>query len=151
MERSATTSLSIGKLSERTGVKVTTIRYYESIGLVKEPPRSSSGRRLYGQEAVQTLSFVRHGRELGFSIEAIKKLLGLQSSPDQDCADVNNIATEQLVQIQQRIAQLKALETKLKRMIRECEGGQVGTCEIIAALNNHGTCVTGKHERILPL
>ena len=56
--------MSIGQLSKQAGVKVTTIRYYESIGLLAEPERSQSGRRLYGQKAVQTLSFVRHGRDL---------------------------------------------------------------------------------------
>jgi DNA-binding transcriptional MerR regulator len=142
--------LSIGKLSEQTGVKVTTIRYYESIGLVDEPPRSPSKRRMYDEDAVQTFLFIRHGRELGFSIDAIQNLLGLQSNPDRDCSEVNAIATEQLMQIQQRIAQLTALETELKRMIRECEGGRIGTCGVIAALNNHGNCVTGEHSRVLP-
>jgi DNA-binding transcriptional MerR regulator len=151
MEEKITTRLPIGKLSEETGVKVTTIRYYESIGLVKEPPRSPSGRRLYGEEAVQTVSFIRHGRELGFSVDAIKSLLVLQSRPDQDCSVVKNIATEQLVQVQRRIAQLEALKAELKRMIQECEGGTVGACEIMEALNNHGSCVTGEHERIMPL
>ena len=143
--------LPIGKLSELSGVKVTTIRYYESIGLIKEPPRSPNGRRLYDEEAVQTLSFVRHGRELGFSIDAIQSLLGLQSRPDQDCSAVKNIATEQLHQVQQRIAQLKSLEAELKRMIQECEGGKVASCEIIAALNDHRKCLEDSHERVLPL
>ena len=88
--------MSIGQLSKLAGVKVTTIRYYESIGLIAEPKRSPSGRRLYGQEAVQILSFVRHGRDLGFSMNAIERLLTLQQDPDQSCDGVDSIVREQL-------------------------------------------------------
>jgi len=144
-------SMSIGKLSKLAGVKVTTIRYYESIGLIGEPSRSQSGRRLYGEEAVQTLSFIRHGRDLGFSVKAIENLLELQLRPDQDCADVDVIAREQLGEVQKRLVQLQALESELKRMIRGCEGGSVGACKIIAALNDHEECQSGEHERVLSL
>lgn len=132
--------IAIGKLSKLTGVKVTTIRYYESIGLICEPPRSDSGRRLYDEAAVQALSFIRHSRDLGFSMKAIQKLLDLQRRPDQDCSGVDSIAREQLIEVQKRLQQLRALESELKRMVRGCEGGSVEECRIMAALNDHGQC-----------
>lgn len=141
----------IGKLSKLAGVKVTTIRYYESIGLIREPLRSDSGRRLYAEEAVQELSFIRHSRDLGFSIDSIEGLLDLQSRPDQDCSDVERIARGQLGEVQKRLIQLQALEAELKRMIKGCNGGVVGTCKIMAALNDHEECQSDEHERVLSL
>ncbi|MGB1373992.1 MAG: MerR family transcriptional regulator [Aequoribacter sp.] len=143
--------MSIGQLSKQAGVKVTTIRYYESIGLIAEPERSQSGRRLYGEEAVQTLSFVRHGRDLGFSMNAIERLQTLQQVPDQNCESVNNIAREQLGAVQKRLRQLHALEEELQRTIRACKGGSVSDCRIISTLNDHGECLSDRHERVSPL
>ena len=143
--------MSIGQLSKQAGVKVTTIRYYESIGLLAEPERSQSGRRLYGQKAVQTLSFVRHGRDLGFPMNVIKRLLNLQQDPDQNCESVKNIAREQLEEVQKRLRQLRALEEELQRMIRTCKGGAVSDCKIISTLNDHGECLSDRHERVSPL
>lgn len=143
--------MSIGQLSKLAGVKVTTIRYYESIGLIAEPKRSPSGRRLYGQEAVQILSFVRHGRDLGFSMNAIERLLTLQQYPDQSCDGVDSIVREQLNEVQKRLRQLRALEKELRRMIRACKGGSVSDCRIIATLNDHGECISGEHQRIQAL
>ena len=84
--------MTIGRLSKAAGVKVTTIRYYESIELMGEPDRSDSGQRLYGAGSVQRLSFIRHARDLGFSMNAIRELIELQSDPGEDCAVVERIA-----------------------------------------------------------
>jgi DNA-binding transcriptional MerR regulator len=138
--------LTIGQLSKRTDVKVTTIRYYESVGIIKEPTRSPGGRRLYDEEAVQALSFVKHGRDLGFSMNAISDLLGLRDSPDQDCGAVNRIAQHQLEEVQKRIRQLVALETELERIIRACNGGTVAECRILGALDNHDQCIFERHR-----
>jgi len=73
--------MTIGRLSKAAGVKVTTIRYYESIGLMGTPDRSESGQRQYGDDAVQRLSFIRHARDLGFPMEAIRDLIDLQTEP----------------------------------------------------------------------
>lgn len=137
--------ISIGELSKRTGVKVTTIRYYESIGIVSEPIRTNGGRRQYGEEAVLELTFIRHGRELGFSIDAIKELLGLRDSPKQDCEEVNRIAQRQLGEIQTRLRQLKALEVELKRIVKACDGGPISDCRILNAISDHGECVADVH------
>lgn len=140
--------MTIGRLSKAAGVKVTTIRYYESIGLMGEPDRSESGQRLYGDEAVHRLSFIRHARDLGFPMDAIRDLIRLQAEPGKDCAAVDVIAREQLADVRKRLNQLEALEGELKRMIASCEGGKVGSCQVMAALNEHGACLTERHARI---
>ncbi|MEM9496053.1 MAG: helix-turn-helix domain-containing protein [Pseudomonadota bacterium] len=144
-------SMTIGRLSKAAGVKVTTIRYYESVGLMGAPARSQSGQRLYDGEAVQRLSFIRHARELGFPMEAIRELMDLQTRPDQDCAEVDAIARCQLADVRKRLDQLEALEAELKRMIKRCEGGKVGECRVMAALCDHGDCLSASHERIQPI
>ena len=79
----------IGILSRECGVKVTTIRYYESIGLIREPERTNSRQRIYDDAAVERLNFIRHARDLGFPIEAIRELINLQENPGKDCASVD--------------------------------------------------------------
>ena len=144
-------TMTIGRLSKAAGVKVTTIRYYESIGIMGEPDRSESGQRRYGDEAVQCLSFIRHARDLGFPMNAIRDLIQLQSAPGEDCAAVDVIANQQLSDVRKRLEQLKALEKELKRMISSCQGGKVGACRVMAALNNHGACIAKKHDRVQPM
>ncbi len=143
--------LSIGALSRATGVKVTTIRYYESTGVLSPPARSESGRRHYGADDVARLGFVRHARELGFPMSAIKALADLESDPSQDCAEVDAIAREQLEAVRQRLSALRALETELERMIDGCRGGRVEACRVMATLRDHHECADGEHRRVEPL
>jgi DNA-binding transcriptional MerR regulator len=75
--------LSIGILAKRTGTKVQTIRYYEQIGLMPKPGRSDGGQRRYGNDELDRLAFIRHSRELGFSLEAIRELLDLSDRPER--------------------------------------------------------------------
>ena len=91
--------LTIGKLGEAAGVKVPTIRYYEQIGLLPEPERSAGNQRLYGAKALDRLAFIRHARDLGFPLEAIRDLLSLADRPDQSCAAADIIAKEQLAAV----------------------------------------------------
>ncbi len=141
-------TMTIGRLSKAAGVKVTTIRYYESIELMGEPDRSESGQRLYGTGSVQRLSFIRHARDLGFSMNAIRELIELQSDPGEDCAVVERIAQDQLKNVRTRLKQLRALERELKRIVAGCVGGVVETCEIMSALNDHASCLSPAHERL---
>lgn len=138
----------IGALSKSTGVKVTTIRYYESIGLMDEPDRSHSGQRLYNSDALERMKFIRHARELGFSVEAIRELIQLQTHPGDDCAIVDEIARRHLGDVRRRLSQLEALEGELKRMISSCEGGKIGTCMVMKCLSDHEQCLTGEHEKL---
>jgi DNA-binding transcriptional MerR regulator len=99
----------IGEAARRSGVKAPTIRYYEQIGLLAAPPRSESNRRHYDTADLRRLAFIRHARELGFEIEAIRTLLALQDDPSQPCATADGIAKARLAEVEQRIRSLNAL------------------------------------------
>lgn len=132
--------LSIGKLGQATGVKVPTIRFYEQIGLLPEAGRSAGNQRLYDKTTQDRLAFIRHARDLGFPIEAIRDLLSLSDRPDQPCAAVDDIARVQLKSVQARIARLKALELELHRMIDQCACGTIKDCRVIETLGDHALC-----------
>ena len=125
----------IGTLSRRTGVNIETIRYYERVELLAAPPRTESGRRLYADEAVRRLAFVRHARGLGFELPAIRTLLALQDTPEASCDEVTRIAGSQLAAVETRIAQLGVLREELKRLTAACANGRVADCRIIEALS----------------
>src|SRR5689334_14381955 len=107
----------IGVASARSGVKVPTIRYYEAIGLLPRPPRSENNRRLYHPRDLQLLVFIRHARELGFGLDAIRTLLALQGSPDQSCEAACAIARTRLSEVERRIDNLLSLKAELEGMI----------------------------------
>ncbi len=130
-------TLTIGQMAEQTGCKVQTIRYYEQIGLMPVAARTEGNQRRFGSEHLERLNFVRHCRELGFSLDAIRKLLRLSDSPRQSCEAVDRIARHQLEQVESRIARLEALRNELQRIIKQCRGGQMADCRIIKALANH--------------
>lgn len=138
----------IGALSKATGVKVTTIRYYESIGLLPEPARSGSGQRVYDASGFERLEFIRHARDLGFSMETIRDLINLQTDPSDDCSVVDQLARQHLDGVQIRIRQLQTLENELKHMIKQCRGGKIDNCSILGSLKNHENCLEDAHERI---
>ncbi len=138
--------LSIGGLARETGCKVQTIRYYEQIGLMPEPARTAGNQRRYGWRHVQRLAFIRHGRELGFALDAIRTLMQLSDIPDQPCEQVDVIARDQLQQVDRRIASLRALKTELERMIRQCGGGRIAECRIIEVLSDHSLCLAEDHR-----
>ncbi|MCH8684602.1 MerR family transcriptional regulator [Pedomonas mirosovicensis] len=127
--------LTIGALSRETGVKIPTIRYYESISLMPQPPRTAGNRRLYGRAHLERLNFIRQARDLGFSIEAITTLIQLAGHPDQPCADVDRLAREHRGEIRRKIRQLEALEAELSQLIGHCAHGTVSECGILTALS----------------
>lgn len=133
-------SLTIGAAARASGVKVPTIRYYEEIGLLPAPPRTDSNRRLYGAGDLERLAFIRHARELGFDLGAIRTLLDLQGVPQQSCAEVDAIASRHLVEVNRRLASLAALKAELERMIKGCRRGRIRDCRIIGVLKDHAQC-----------
>lgn len=134
--------ISIGELSRRTGVKVPTIRFYESVGLLAEPPRTESGRRLYADADERRLAFIRHARDLGFEMEALRALLHLSDHPDLPCGDADAIARAHLASVESKILQLTALRAELSRMVENCSAGRVASCRVIEALADHKSCTT---------
>jgi len=135
----------IGAAANLTGIKVPTIRYYESIGLLAEPTRTQAGRRVYDGAAISRLKFIRHARELGFEVEQIRRLLELAGEPQRSCGEVDRIAKAHLADIDSRIARLTALREEMEHMISECAQGQVCECRILEVLSNHNYCRHDMH------
>jgi DNA-binding transcriptional MerR regulator len=143
-------AISIGRLAKATDVKVPTIRFYEQIGLLPEPDRTESERRVYGEAAVRRLSFIKHARQLGFSVDAIRSLLALTDDPERPCEQANALAAEQLAEVEGKIRRLEALRDELRRMVAETCHGRAGDCRVIEALSDHSLC-EHEHERPLTL
>ena len=132
--------MKIGELSRATGTNIETIRYYERIGLLPAPSRTAANYRSYGDGHRARLAFVRHSRDLGFTIEEIRSLLDLSDHPERDCADADRIATRHLQQVEEKIAQLTLLREELTRIVGRCRGGVAADCRVIEALGDHAQC-----------
>jgi Cu(I)-responsive transcriptional regulator len=128
-------TLAIGDLAKTTGTKVETIRYYERIGLLPAPARTSGNYRAYGGEHLARLSFIRRSRDLGFPLEQVRALLGLADDRKQDCAAVDVIARQHLAEVERKIADLSALRRELRDLIGQCGHGTIADCRIIEALS----------------
>ena len=139
-------ALTIGDLSRRTGCNIQTIRYYEQIGLLAAPPRTEGGQRRYGVAAVQRLGFIRHARDLGFDIAAIRELIALAGEPDRPCVDADRIAQEQLETVRAKIAGLKLLQKELERMLHNCVHGTISDCRVVETLGDHALCASPQHK-----
>ena len=127
-------AVTIGALARRTHCKIETIRYYEHIGLLPHPPRSGGGHRLYGEDHLKRLTFIRRGRTLGFTLDDIRGLLGLVDGGTYTCDEVKALTLEHLGEVRRKLADLRRLERVLKGMAAQCEGGAVPDCPVIDAL-----------------
>jgi DNA-binding transcriptional MerR regulator len=137
----------IGIAATRSGVKVPTIRYYEQIGLLPKPARTNSNRRNYNTAGLRRLVFIRHARELGFEIEAIRALLALQDNPDRSCMAADAIARARLAEVGQRIDILTELKAQLERVIADCSLRRVAECRVIEVLSDASPPRRGALER----
>lgn len=135
-----TAPYSIGDLARKADCKVQTIRYYEQIGLMPEPVRTSGNQRRYGRFHIERLAFIRHSRDLGFPLEAIRDLLKLTDRPNQSCQAVDAIARVQVQEVSQKIKRLQALKGELERMINGCGHGRISECRIVEVLSDSSNC-----------
>jgi MerR family mercuric resistance operon transcriptional regulator len=127
--------LTIGKLSELTGVNIETIRYYERTRVLAAPPRTGSGRRVYGRSDVRTLAFLRRARELGFSLDDIRALLRLGGPEKAPCREVRAIAMHHLDDIRGKISDLRKLERLLAKTVAQCTGTVAPDCPVLDILD----------------
>lgn len=128
----------IGDLARQTGVKVVTIRYYEQAGLLPVCERTVGNYRVYAQEHLDRLYFVRRCRGLGFSLEQIRDLLQLSAADSPTCADVCTVAADHLKEVESKIAGLQRMAFELRRIGASCNGKRLSTeCRIIATLTQH--------------
>jgi len=139
-------SMPIGTLARSVGCKVQTIRYYEQIGLLPPPARTGGAQRRYGEAHRQKLSFIRHARELGFPLPAVRELLALSDQLESDCARADRIARRQLEAVNRRISMLASLRSELERMLRHRHGNRIRDCRVIATLADHALCGQEHHE-----
>lgn len=132
----------IGQVAQKSGVSIDTIRFYEKQGLLKRPPRTEGGFRLFGANDIETLKFVRKAQELGFSLSEIRELLILRSDLVPACSHVKELLDQKLTAVEQKIAELQSLERSLKRALQKCKrelktaaAGDEGCCPIIDEIN----------------
>jgi Cu(I)-responsive transcriptional regulator len=126
--------MKIGELASATATKVETVRYYEKIGLLPPPARTSANYRVYGSDHLARLSFIRRARDLGFTLEAVRELLTLSDDKLQSCEAVDSIARVHLTEIDRKVRDLKSLRSELSRVIGSCSRGTVADCKIIETL-----------------
>jgi MerR family copper efflux transcriptional regulator len=126
--------MNIGQAATATGVSAKMIRYYESIALIPAGKRSDAGYRIYGENDLHTLRFVKRARQLGFSLDQIRDLLSLWQNKERASADVKTIALGHVAQLNQRIAELTEMRDTLQTLAGCCHGDDRPDCPILQSL-----------------
>ena len=128
-------SLTTGHLAQQTGVNVETLRFYERTGLLPKPPRRVSGYREYPADSVRLIRFIKRAKELGFTLREIRELLALRIDEGTTCGQVRERAERKVVDVQQKLADLRAIEKALKKLVTTCRGrGPINECPILLHL-----------------
>ncbi|MCT4475489.1 MerR family transcriptional regulator [Bosea spartocytisi] len=122
------------ELARRTGCNLETVRYYEKVGLLPEPPRTASGYRSYNSTHERRLRFVLRARELGFSLDEIRELLRLVDERDRPCAEARDVAAVHLADVRAKIADLRRMERVLDDVVAQCGDGTLPECPLIETL-----------------
>ena len=128
-------SLSIGALSQQTGVDIETIGYYERVKMLAAPPCTGSGRRVYSESHRRTLGFIRRARDLGFNLNEIRALLDLDGSGRGSCAEVREIASRHLANVRAKLADLARLEAVLSETVEQCVANITPVCPLLGILD----------------
>ncbi|XQW84466.1 Cd(II)/Pb(II)-responsive transcriptional regulator [Thalassotalea piscium] len=129
--------MKIGKLSTVSGCSIQTIRYYEKENLLSNPNRSEGNFRLYDNNSLKELEFVKHCRSLDIPLSDIKRLIELKQSPEESCSSVNALIDDQLKLVNKRMIELKSLKKELQRMANSCSSdNSIDQCGIIKSLNH---------------
>lgn len=126
--------MNIGEAAKASGVSVKMVRHYESIGLLPKAARSFGNYRLYGDNEVHTLRFIKRARALGFPMDDIKELVGLWKNKSRSSAAVKKIAGKHVEALQQKIAELKSMSVTLEHLMRHCHGDHRPDCPILEDL-----------------
>jgi len=134
MDNRSVKSLRRVDIARATGCNLETIRYYEKVGIMPDPPRTANGYRCYDDTHVRRLKFVMRSRDLGFSLEEIRGLLGLVDDRSQTCAQVQSVAEAHLEDVQAKIADLTRIERVLSKTVARCTGDAAPECAVIDAL-----------------
>ena len=133
--------MNIGQAARQSGLSAKMIRYYESIGLLKAAHRTDSGYRVYGQDDLHTLAFIKRSRDLGFSLEEVGKLLTLWQDRQRASGDVKALARQHIEALNQKIVELSSLRDTLQVLVESCQGDHRPDCPILKDLES-GACCT---------
>jgi len=132
--------MNIGQAARHSGLSAKMIRYYESIGLLKAANRSDSGYRLYSDDDLHTLAFIKRSRDLGFSLEEVGKLLTLWQDRQRASGDVKALARQHIEQLNQKIRELSGLRDTLQELVKSCQGDHRPDCPILKDLESGKCC-----------
>jgi MerR family mercuric resistance operon transcriptional regulator len=127
-------TMTIGRLAAQAGVNLETVRYYERVGLMPAPDRTSGGHRDYRPDHRARLAFIRRARELGFGLSDVRALIGLAEPGQNTCAEVKAIASGHLSTVRAKLADLARLEAVLDSAVRQCGAGDIPVCAVIEVL-----------------
>jgi len=131
------TTLKIGELSSHAGCPIETIRYYEREGLLPPAARSQGNYRLYGPNHVERLQFIRHCRSLDMTLDEVRSLLQFRDLPEENCEKINTLLDHHIDHVANRITELKALQSQLKQLRKQCHSVQAAKdCGILQGLAN---------------
>ena len=129
-------SMNIGEAAKASGVSAKMIRHYESVGLFPEAARTESGYRQYTDKELGTLRFIRHSRDLGFSIEQIRELLGLWQNRKRPSRQVRALAQARIEELDEKLKELQAMKATLEHLVHCCQGDDRPDCPIIDTLES---------------
>lgn len=132
--------MKIGELAKKTGCQVVTIRYYEKEGLLAEPERTESNYRVYGEEDIERLHFIRHCRHHGMKLSEIRELLAFKDNPKADCSWINTMIEGHIAGINKQIASLTHLKGHLEGLLKKCSGSASSGCGILKSLHDAASC-----------
>ncbi len=137
MPEETTLVLTIGGVARRAGVNIQTLRYYERRRLLPAPKRTASNYRVYSDDTVRRVRFIKRAQELGFTLTEIKELLSLRASPRSRCEDVRKRSKAKITDIDEKIRALEAMRKALSKLVRACSGrGPVSECPILDSLDS---------------
>lgn len=132
--------MNIGQAARSSGLSAKMIRYYESIGLLQAAHRTEAGYRLYRQDDLHTLAFIKRSRDLGFSLEEVGRLLTLWQDRGRASADVKALARQHIDGLNQKILEMTALRDTLQDLVEHCQGNDRPDCPILKDLESGGCC-----------
>ena len=132
--------MNIGQAARHSGLSAKMIRYYESIGLLKAAHRTDSGYRIYSDDDLHTLAFIKRSRDLGFSLEEVGKLLALWQDRQRASADVKALTGQHIAELERKIAELSALRDTLQELHDHCQGDHRPDCPILKDLESGNCC-----------
>ncbi len=129
--------LTIGAVAKRARVHIETLRYYERQGLLASPARSTSNYRLYAEDTVRRVRFIKAAQELGFSLKEILDLLSLRAEPNTSCEDIRERAEAKIKNLEEKIRSLRAMKQALTKLVTECSGSSpITECPILESFDS---------------